>query len=375
MTEDRSWKATIAFGICIAFAAGALFTSVVLPYTPTPPSPSLGLNIYGLPLSEVWTIVKDQTGIENATAVLEEFRLVTAANGSVESLIFTFQGDNEDIHRWYQVAVSPTGAITWDSRAVDGALAGEHPLILFSEIERIPYRELTGEGTGLIIDVDAQYGDLAYGAGYKPLFALHQGEALPLESVAFSTDEPWYDIAIFVRTSGSPTGEESIPEEDSHCCTLFASRDLDKAERVGYRDPLIQEVVRGHEPSQPVYTDPPNASLNEQDPVTIILGGLPSSEGGQNASYSDLETFKAATWNLIQERYLYPNGSVIGFGYDADGYLRVSLWNGPPSPENVTSIEAVFAILDERAKDMGIENIPVKFTVFTSPPDVILATG
>ena len=114
------------------------------------------------------------------------------------------------------------------------------------------------------------------------------------------------------------------------------------------------------------------ASLNKREPVTITLGGLPSSKGGQNASYSDLENFKTATWDLIREHYLYPNGPVIGFGYDVDGYLRVSLWNGPPPPENVSSTEALFAMLDERAKDMGIENIPVKFTVFTSPLELIL---
>jgi len=114
------------------------------------------------------------------------------------------------------------------------------------------------------------------------------------------------------------------------------------------------------------------ASLNKREPVTITLGGLPSSKGGQNASYSDLENFKTATWDLIREHYLYPNGPVIGFGYDVDGYLRVSLWNGPPPPENVSSTEALFAMLDERAKGMGIENIPVKFTVFTSPPELVL---
>ena len=114
------------------------------------------------------------------------------------------------------------------------------------------------------------------------------------------------------------------------------------------------------------------SSLNKREPVTITLGGLPSSKGGQNASYSDLENFKTATWDLIQEHSLYPNGPVIGFGYDVDGYLRVSLWNGPPPPENVSSVETLHTLLDERAKSTGIENIPVKFTVFTSPPELVL---
>lgn len=112
--------------------------------------------------------------------------------------------------------------------------------------------------------------------------------------------------------------------------------------------------------------------LNRQDPVTITLGGLPTSKGGQNASYSDLKGFRTATWDLIREHYLYPNGSLIDLGYDIDGYLRVSIWNGPPPPENISSIEAVYAMLDEQARNMGIEHIPVKFTVFVSPPKLIL---
>jgi len=111
---------------------------------------------------------------------------------------------------------------------------------------------------------------------------------------------------------------------------------------------------------------------HKQEPVTITLGGLPLSKGGKSASYSDLENFTDAMGDLIGEHYLYPNGSLIGFGYDIDGYLRVSIWNGPPPPEDVSSIETLHAMLDERAKEMRIENITVKFTIFTSPPELVL---
>ena len=128
-------------------------------------------------------------------------------------------------------------------------------------------------------------------------------------------------------------------------------------------------------PSQPVFTelnvDHLKASLNRQEPVTVTLGGLPFSKGGKSASLPDLENFTTAIEDQIQKDYLYPNGSLIGFGYDLDGYLRVSIWNGPPPPENVSSIEAVYAMLDKQAREMGIEDIPVKFTVFTSPPVLV----
>jgi hypothetical protein len=128
--------------------------------------------------------------------------------------------------------------------------------------------------------------------------------------------------------------------------------------------------------SQPTIAGPSidllKACLNKQEPVTITLGGLPLSKGGKSASYSDLENFTDAMGDLIGEHYLYPNGSLIGFGYDIDGYLRVSIWNGPPPPEDVSSIETLHAMLDEWAKEMRVENIPVKFTIFTSPPELVL---
>jgi len=141
----------------------------------------------------------------------------------------------------------------------------------------------------------------------------------------------------------------------------------------GLRDPEPGASAANLQSPQPVSTGPRiedlKAGLNRQEPVTVTLGGLPVSKGGGGIP---LSTFTAATNNLIREHYLYPNGSLIGFGYDIDGYLRVSIWNGPPPAENVSSIEAVYAMLDERAREMGIESIPVKFTVFISPPDLVI---
>jgi hypothetical protein len=124
--------------------------------------------------------------------------------------------------------------------------------------------------------------------------------------------------------------------------------------------------------SQPVFAwqeiEHLKASLNKKEPITVTFGGLPFSKGGKGLN---LANFTAATKNLIWEHYLYPNGSLIDFGYDGDGYLRVSIWNGPPPPKNVSSIEAVYMMLDERAREMGIVNIPVKFTIFISPPELV----
>ena len=221
----QSHIAGIALTFCIAFFAGALFTNV-LAYNPEPPAPSLRQNVYGLPLSEMWAIVRDQTGIENSTAVLGDFWLVIDGDGAVERLNFEFYGDDTGLVRWYRVVASSTGKVTWDSRKVEKAPPGEHPLILFTEIERIPYRELADENGILIVSVGSQSGGLGYDAGYRPLFALRQGEIIPLKSVAFNTTEPWYSIDV---SHGTKDGSGLV---GTHYCTIFTLRDLTRAERV-----------------------------------------------------------------------------------------------------------------------------------------------
>lgn len=69
-----------------------------------------------------------------------------------------------------------------------------------------------------------------------------------------------------------------------------------------------------------------------------------------------------------RECYLYPAGNVIGFGYGVEGYLEVTLWNGPPRPKTTYSVETLHAMIDEQARAVGYEDVPVRFTVRTSPP-------
>jgi hypothetical protein len=141
-----------------------------------------------------------------------------------------------------------------------------------------------------------------------------------------------------------------------------------------YVDLIVTEQGSGtsageFQPSQPPFVEDLKVGLNRREPVTITFGALPFSKSGSRTSLAD---FTAATADQICERHLYPNGSLIGFGYDIDGYLQVSIWNGPPPPENVSSVEAVYALLDGWAEEMGTKNIPVKFTVFQSPPELVI---
>ncbi|WP_292367114.1 MULTISPECIES: hypothetical protein [unclassified Methanoculleus] len=187
------------------------------------------------------------------------------------------------------------------------------------------------------------------------------------------------DLPTGVRASGPGHIDTPLTEPGSQADAAVVARSNPGAARTilypsgGLRDQEPAASAAKLQSSQPVFTGPGiedlKAALNRREPVTVTLGGLPSSKGGKGIALSG---FTAATKDLIRERYLYPNGSLIGYGHDIDGYLRVGIWNGPPPPENVSSIDAVYAMLDTRAREMGIEDIPVKFTVFISPPELAI---
>lgn len=238
--------AVIILAICVSLLVGA-GSMFVLMDDDDSDNLSLPPGIYGLPLSKLWSIVTGQTGVDNSTAILSQLRIRAAQDGSVESLILEFHGDDGGIYRWYHVEVNPTGGITWYSSKISSIPpAGTHPLSLFTEIEQIPYRELIGEGAGLVIEVDSQWGDLSYDASYFDLFALDTGVLTPLKRVIFRTDEPFYDIAICYRMEyesatvlGTHSSEKSVsvavPQNDTPCSIVFTIPDLEKAEVVEYQ--------------------------------------------------------------------------------------------------------------------------------------------
>jgi hypothetical protein len=101
-------------------------------------------------------------------------------------------------------------------------------------------------------------------------------------------------------------------------------------------------------------------------PIIVTRKGAPYPAGGSGFSLDNFTDSGAV------EQYLYPKGPVIMFGYDNEGYVIVGLWNGPPPPERAMTVDDIHAILEDRARSMGCEDIPVRFRLYTAPPTLIL---
>jgi len=255
-------KIVIILAICVSLLVGAGSTFVLMQDADSDEI-YLQPGIYGLQLSELWATVADQTGVDNSTAILDQLRIRTMQDGSVELLIFEFYADNQDIHHWHHAELSPTGAITWYQSLTDDIPEGTHPLNLFTEIEQIPYRELIDEQAGVAVEVDSQWGDLEYNAGYGDLFVLDKGKLTLLKRAVFHTDKPFYDIFICSRAENkSVMGSEDhssiksesviLPQNDSPCCIVFTAQDLKMAEIVEYCNDSGQNTSDDYHNFKPV---------------------------------------------------------------------------------------------------------------------------
>jgi hypothetical protein len=108
------------------------------------------------------------------------------------------------------------------------------------------------------------------------------------------------------------------------------------------------------------------SAMNTKAPIIVTRGGAPYPAGAPGFSLDNFTDIGAV------EQYLYPEGPVIGFGYDNEGYITVGLWNGPPPPKRAMTVDEIYATLEERARSMGCESIPVRFRLYTAPPTLIL---
>lgn len=99
----------------------------------------------------------------------------------------------------------------------------------------------------------------------------------------------------------------------------------------------------------------------KESKVIATYGKLPKLETEEQKLqwFDNLSVIIGGVRNKILP-YIYPKGPVIIYGYDHKGYIDVTF------EENLTIentlIDEIYAIIDEEAKKMGIQEVPVEFT-------------
>ncbi len=108
--------------------------------------------------------------------------------------------------------------------------------------------------------------------------------------------------------------------------------------------------------------------LKSKENVIDIRGSLPEFKDAQHRRswYNLLDTLTTGLFDSVKP-YLYPDGPVIGFGYDIEGYVSIGVVEGYPRDNARAAVGEVYAMLDEEATKLGIEDIPLK--VRTVDPD------
>ena len=106
--------------------------------------------------------------------------------------------------------------------------------------------------------------------------------------------------------------------------------------------------------------------MNTKAPNIVTRGGAPYPAGGPGFSMDNF------TDNGALDPYFYPEGPIVEFWHDSDGYVTVGLSNGAPPPKRAMTVDEIHTTLEDRAREMGCKDIPVRFRIYTHWPVWIL---
>lgn len=109
-------------------------------------------------------------------------------------------------------------------------------------------------------------------------------------------------------------------------------------------------------------------ALKSRENVIDTRGCLPELKDAQHRRswYNLLDNLTTGMFDSVKP-YLYPDGPVIGFGYDIEGYVSIGIVEGYPQDKARAAVDKVYTMLDEEATKLGIEDLPLK--VRTVDPD------
>lgn len=102
-------------------------------------------------------------------------------------------------------------------------------------------------------------------------------------------------------------------------------------------------------------------SLRLKENVIDRRGNLPEFEDAQHRRvwYNFLDNLTSEVFDSVKP-YLYPDGPIIGFGYDIEGYVGIGIAEEYSQDDVNTTVNKIHTTLNEEAKKMGVKEIPVK---------------
>lgn len=101
--------------------------------------------------------------------------------------------------------------------------------------------------------------------------------------------------------------------------------------------------------------------LKSKESVIDIRGTLPEFKDTQHRRtwYNFLDNLTSDMFDSVKP-YLYPDGPIIGFGYDIEGYVGIGVVEGYSEDKTDIAVNEIYTMLSEEAKKSGVGDIPIK---------------
>ncbi|MCK4500767.1 hypothetical protein KAU11_09715 [Candidatus Babeliales bacterium] len=105
-----------------------------------------------------------------------------------------------------------------------------------------------------------------------------------------------------------------------------------------------------------------------EPPVIATYGKIPEFEGEEQRQnwYASLDEIgKSVRMRDKMRPYFYPEGPVIGCGYNLEGYMTVTFLESTVIEKSL--MDEIYEIFDRQARERGIQEVPVIFEFDTLP--------
>ncbi|MDV2988912.1 MAG: hypothetical protein P3T54_01945 [Dehalogenimonas sp.] len=203
------------------------------------PSVAVSSHIDDLDLTGVWHQVVDVIDVQEETARLDTFNLLTDADGDIQKLSLKFYGyDTDGSPKFYSAEMNSAGQLVVKTLVTTSVLEYRHPLGILAELDAVGIAALERGDGGLAVQIRFQRNDIGYTYDYVDVFHLAHGHLRQLELIRLSSN--YYSCTIeYFRLQKSDSGINTtppmpVPPGERTGQVWFLTEDINRATDVVY---------------------------------------------------------------------------------------------------------------------------------------------
>jgi len=189
-----------------------LWLAILSACSPAQPETQIATDLNELSLTNVWTTIAEETGVQQETAILESFQFSATGDASLERLHLVVHALNADgSNQVIFVDANRDGHLTWRQQSAERGDYPLHPADLLAALDEVELASLATEKGGLNMMADSIAGNITYRQAHADVYLLENGQRYPIREIVFRSESPWTTITVCAPAAGE--GQEATERD------------------------------------------------------------------------------------------------------------------------------------------------------------------